>query len=170
MKSICLRFLGDLKTYAATDAILHKTFNTFFHPIAASAIPANKMSNGYYSPEFEMEWQVQIGSKLYPEMSVRSVSESMYQLLKCVGILNSSVHSLDITNRDYYTYKHIIGLDLEKMLQAGFTGLNSKAGDLITIKSKCLSDQNAAQATHICIILHADIILNIRDNGVEVFE
>ena len=105
------------------------------------------MSDGYYSTEFEMEWQVQIGSKLYPEMSVRSVSESMYQLLKCVGILNSAVHSLDITNRDYYTYKHIIGLDLEKVLQAGFTGLNSKAGDLIFIKTKC---QNAAHATQFC--------------------
>ena len=138
--------------------------------MAGSAIPANKMSNGYYNPDYEMEWQVQIGSKLYPEMSVRSVSESMYQLLKCVGILNSSVHSLDITNRDYYTYKFIIGLDLEKVLNAGFTGLNSKAGDLISIKTKCLSDDNNAQATQIFIVLHADIILNIRDNGVEVFE
>ena len=128
------------------------------------------MSNGYDNPDFELEWQVQIGSKLYPEMSVRSVSESMYQLWKCVGILNSAVHSLDITNRDYYTYKFIIGLDLEKVLNAGFTGLNSKAGDSISIQTKCLSDDNNAQATQIFIVLHADIILNIRDNGVEVFE
>ena len=84
-----------------------------------------------------------------------------------MGILNSSVHSLDISDRDYYTYKYIIGLDLEKVIQAGFTGLNSKAGDLISIKTKCMNGHGTP--TQMQIILHADIILNIRDNGVEVF-
>jgi hypothetical protein len=128
----------------------------------------NDTASGSFQPESEMEWQIQIGSRLFPEYSVRSCSESYYQLLKCMGILNSSFHSIDINNKDYHTYKFIIGLDLEKVLQAGFTGINTKAGDLLTVKTKCMN--GAGTPTWMHIILHADCILNISDNGVSVFE
>ena len=121
-----------------------------------------------YSPEFEMEWQVQIGSRLYPEYSVRSTSESWYQLQKCLGFLNSSFHSIDINGKEYRHFKFIIGLDLEKVLGAGFTGINTKAGDLLTIKTKSLAEDHHATKMH--IILHADCILNISDSGVCLFE
>jgi hypothetical protein len=131
----------------------------------------NKLNDlDFYDPSAELEWQIQIGSKLYPEYPVRSVSESMYQLLKCLGILNSSFHSIDITGREYWHYKFIIGLDLEKVLGSGFTGINTKAGDLITIKTKCNIADTIWNAKKMHIILHADMILNIRDSGIEVFE
>jgi hypothetical protein len=121
-----------------------------------------------YDPHRELEWQVQIGSRLFPEYSCRSVSESFYQLQKCLGILNSNFHSIDIDSRDYRHLKYIIGLDLERVLGAGFTGINTKAGDLMTIKTKSLAQYGNASQMH--VILHADCILNISDNGVSVFE
>jgi len=70
-------------------------------------------------------------------------------------------------------------MDFEKVLEAGHTGLSTRAGDLMTIKTKCLSPDAAAtgdahanifNATQMHVILHADAILNISDNGVSVFE
>jgi len=56
------------------------------------------------------------------------------------------------------------------VLAAGFTGLNTKAGDLLTVKVKHTSTDTTALAERMHVILHADMILNIRDTGVEVME
>jgi len=162
LKSI---FISHYMGWGQPESVVHKEFNTFYHPMALSQRNTGK---DLYDANRELEWQVQIGSRLYPEYSVRSTSESYYQLLKCLGILNSSFHSIDINSKDYRHFKFIIGLDLEKVLQAGFTGINTKAGDLLTIKTKSLAaDQNAIKMH---VVLHADCIMNIRDSGVEVFE
>ena len=54
------------------------------------------------------------------------------------------------------------------MLAAGFTGMNTKAGDLMTVRAKCLDPTNAPDS--LTVVLHSDQILNIRDTGVEVLE
>ena len=108
---------------------------------------------------------------MYPETSIRSVQEAFTQLAKCLGINNSAFHGVDILPLEYRSHKFIIGIDTEKILEAGFTGINTKAGDLMVIKVK----QNAGIAQiNLCnkmyITLHSDNILNIRDSGVEVFD
>ncbi len=75
---------------------------------------------------------------------------------------------IDISEQNYRNLKFVIGLDLEKVLQAGFTGINTKAGDLLTVKTKSLATTDNATMMH--IILHADMILNISDNGVSVYD
>jgi len=160
LKSIFISHVGDISN-DATARLLHKEFNTFYHPMKT-------VTDNTYDPAKEFEWQIQIGSRLYPEYSVRSNSESYYQLLKCLGILSSAFHSIDIAGRDYRRLKFIIGLDLERVLGAGFTGINTKAGDLLTINTKSLALENNPTRMH--VILHADAILNISDSGVSVFE
>ena len=59
---------------------------------------------------------------------------------------------------------------LEKVLEAGFSGLNTKAGDLMTIKINQRDVPTLNLATGMRVILHSDNILNIRDTGVEVFD
>jgi hypothetical protein len=112
---------------------------------------------------------LQIGSKLYPEYPARSHSEAFYQLKKSIGIQASPLHSIDITKHEYQNNKLIIGLDLEKVLEAGWTGINTRAGDLLTIKFKhaeCLPDSKLATGLH--TILVSDNILTLGDTGVEV--
>ena len=139
-----------------------KDFNDFYHP------------SGDWAEIFqdkELEIQVQIGSKMYPEMPIRSHQEAFYQLTKCLGINNSAFHGVDILPLEYRSHAFITAMDLEKILEAGFTGINTKAGDLMTVKVK--QSQGIAQV-NICnkiyITLHSDQILNIRDTGVEVFD
>ena len=77
---------------------------------------------------------------------------------------------MDIQADTYRNRKFILAIDTEKVLSAGFTGLNTKAGDLLTVKVKHTSNLQADWADKMQVILHADMIVNIRDTGVEVLE
>jgi hypothetical protein len=90
----------------------------------------------YYDYQDEIQWQLQIGSKNFPEMPVRSLAETFYQLKKALGIHGSAFHSLSITPDQYRTDHFIIGIDTEKILEAGFTGLNTRSGDLMVVRGK----------------------------------
>ena len=73
--------------------------------------------------------------------------------------------------QEYRSHKLIIGIDTEKILEAGWTGINTKAGDLMCIKVKQASGITQAKICNkMYITLHADCILTIRDSGCEVFD
>ena len=101
---------------------------------------------------------------------MQSLSENFYQLRKTLGIHTSSFHNIDLGAAEYRNRKFVLAIDTEKVLSAGFTGLNTKAGDLLTIEIKHVSPNNADWADTMQVILHADMIVNIRDTGVEVLE
>ncbi|MFM7989840.1 MAG: hypothetical protein ACKPKO_62050, partial [Candidatus Fonsibacter sp.] len=84
----------------------------------------------------EFEFHMQIGSKLYPEYPIRSHAEAFYQLKKTLGFQASTYNASNITGSHYRESKIVIGIDTEKVLEAGFTGLNTRAGDLLTVKFK----------------------------------
>ena len=145
-----------------TGSDFRKAFNDFYHPSGDYLVQRQ---------DREIEFQIQIGSKLYPEYPIRSVQEAFTQLAKCLGINNSAFHGVDIIAAEYRSHKFIIGIDTEKILEAGFTGINTKAGDLMVIKVKQasgISQENLCNKMY--ITLHSDQILNIKDNGVEVFD
>ena len=99
------------------------------------------------------------------------MAEHFYQLRKTLGIHSTNFHSCDITDDTYRNNNFIIGVDTEKVLAAGFTGLNTKAGDLMTVKVINQPGVIAAELPNtIYIVLHSDMVMNIRDTGVEVFE
>jgi hypothetical protein len=148
-------------TGGALNTDLARDWNYMYHPLAQSA---------YWDPNQEMELQIQVGSKLFPEYACKTTREAYAQLKKCMGIQGSTWHAFNITEAEYRKSKFIFGIDTEKMLQAGFTGLNTKAGDLMTIRSKCLTSTTANIHDSMFVILHSNQILNIRDTGVEIME
>jgi hypothetical protein len=111
-----------------------------------------------------------IGSKSYPEYPIRSHNEAFYQLKKTLGVQASSVHNFDITAAEYRDFKFILGTDCEKVLDAGFTGINTRAGDLMSVSLKYASAETIRLADRIHIVLHSDQILEIRDSGCQVFD
>ncbi len=52
-----------------------------------------------------------------------------------------------------------------KQLSAGFAGLNTKNGDLMTIKTKSVSSNAIDHPTRIYVTLHSDDVLKIRDES-----
>jgi hypothetical protein len=138
-----------------------RDWNDFYHPMAAS--------NSYMSSE-EFEIQLQIGGKKFPEYPLRSQATTFSALRKCMGINNSSFHSINIDPYQYRSHSFVIGVDLEKSLNCAFSGENIKNGSLLTLMMKNNTSFSAHYPTSINVIMHCDCILNIRDTGVEVLD
>ena len=66
----------------------------------------------------------------------------------------------------------MVGIDTEKSLGASWTGLNTRAGDLLTVKMSSNTDLAVAavQATQMFIVLHSDNVMEISDGGVAVYD
>ena len=161
-------FVTLQKDHANTT--VHKNWNYFFSPLSV----LNEAGTLTHNPDGEFEFQLQIGSKLFPEYPIRSHAEAYYQLKKTLGVQASAVHNFDISAVEYRDHKFILGTDCEKVLDAGFTGINTRAGDLMTIKFRNNKDrinaENDTVAKRLHVVLHSDQIMEIRDTGVAVFD
>ena len=145
-----------------------KQWNDFYSPASAYIGGSSIMT---YNKAGEFEFQLQCGSKLYPEFPIKSHAEAFYQLQKSLGVQASNLHNFNINGVEYRDNKFIIGIDMEKVLEAGWTGLNTRAGDLLTIKFKYDSGLNNLYfADRMRVVLHSDQILEIRDSGCAVFD
>ena len=168
LKSVFINFDGSHQADSDADNdadFFHRSFNTFMSPMTNANFAGER-----YNFDKEFQWQLQIGSKMFPEFPCRSMAETFYQLQKALGIHGSAFHSLSITPDQYRNDHFIIGVDTEKILEAGFTGLNTKAGDLMVVRGKGANGILPTWATQIYIILHTDQILEIRDSGCQVFD
>jgi hypothetical protein len=164
-----------------------KSWRAFWSPMSPENGYHSGDADGSYfrhNNEGEFSFQIQIGSKLYPEYPIRSHSEAYYQLKKTLGIQASDVHSFDINPRQYRDNRMVMAIDCEKVLDAGWTGLNTRAGDLMSVKFEFNNRGNigtpvlpadaakvgARLADRMHIVLHSDQIMEIRDSGVQVFD
>ncbi|MFM7986061.1 MAG: hypothetical protein ACKPKO_42780, partial [Candidatus Fonsibacter sp.] len=101
----------------------NKMFNDFFSPMSQNTMLW--VTQQYADGEFE--FHMHIGSKLYPEYLIRSQAEAFYQLRNTLGFQATPYHATHITRSEYRESKFIVGIDTEKVLEAGFTGLNTRA-------------------------------------------
>ena len=138
--------------------VAYKRANDFFyHPCSI---------NGQLTLSNEHSYQVQIGSKPIPEYPVNSLSESYSQLKKTVG------RAFKMHSSWYRSRKCIIGLDLEKVSGAGFTGLSIKAGDLLTLNFKDCDADGAVDGVpaRVFCALNYDDVLNVQDSGIQLLD
>ncbi len=111
-----------------------------------------------------------MGVKKNPENEIRGHSHAFFELKKCLGVQASALHSFDISTMEYRSHRLIIGIDCEKQLSAGWTGMNTKMGDLLNIRFNHLRCPPEKRATQMYVTLHADCVLEIRDSGVEIYD
>ena len=84
------------------------------------------------------------------------------------------MHDFDISAVQYRDYKFILGTDCAKVLDAGYTGLSTRAGDLMSVSLKynnsgtLVSGVYPRLADRIHIALPSDQTLEIRDSGCQV--
>ena len=113
------------------------------------------------------QFWIQVGSKLIPEYPIRDCTEAFYNLRKTV------VHPINIFSNWYHSTKYIIGLVMGKTKDS-HSGLNTKAGDLLTINFRdCHEptiDTELSVPSRIYCVLHYDAVLNIRSEGVELLD
>ena len=149
-----------------TNNIVYKPWNSFYSPMESFT----GADLNIYDADGEIaDFQIQVGSKLFPEYPIRSHAEAYYQLRKTMG-KHDQHNSFDITQHEYRCRKFVLGIDMEKVLEAGYTGLNTRAGDLMNIRFDHTSSSNTTWATSMHIVLTSDQILEVRDSGVQVFD
>ena len=125
-------------------------------------------SNNKYSQNGEFEFQVSVGSKNMPDYPIRSHAEAFSQLRKCMR-----AESFDITPNEYRRRKFVLGLDFEKAgAGVGFSGMNTKSGDLMNLRWQTLNSQTDAEnyPKQMHIVLVADCVCEIRDSGIQVYD
>ena len=152
---------GDLATNLGT-----KEWNDFFSPMYEYA----KGADNQFNSDGEFEAQFQLGAKLYPEYPIRSHAEAFYQLRKTLGHQSSNLHNFDVNSHEYRTCKFIWATDMERVLEAVFTGMSTRAGDILNISFNHNDGTAANYATSMHVVLHSDQIMEIRDGGVTVFD
>ena len=86
-------------------------------------------------------------------------------------ILGSTAGNLGIMGQQYQKLHHIIALDTEKTLQGGYTGLDMKRGQLMTVKFKATNPtelEAKRMPDNVHDVLHRDQILDIGFTGTQV--
>ena len=136
---------------------------TFYHPNAEDA--------GTYNPDKEVQFQLQLGASLFPQYPCTNLSECFYHLKKSLNLPDFHQHSIGIKFDNYRKNKFIFGFSFEKVPELNWSGLNSKAGQMLLIKILGSSGITSADvATSMQSILEAQMILEIRDIGITIFD
>ena len=100
-----------------------------------------------------LECQVGIGSKLFPETPIASTAEFFEHLRKLVSH-HDDKGSMDIDLRQYEDQSFIVGVSTHKVLQGtAYNGLNTRSGDLVTIRLNSLQDGTGADIVTKCFVI-----------------
>ena len=174
LKTVFITFDNPLNDDKSNMSLVQKDFNNFISSFVSSAAGASG-KGGWgqtYNYQNELEYQVQIGSKMVPEYPCRSASQAFFELKKSLGIHGSAFHSISPTFSQYINDHFIIGCDCENVLEAAWAGLNLKAGQLLCVR---LKGANSSASTFILpqkiyITLQSDQILEIRDSSASVYD
>ena len=140
-----------------------KNFNTYYHPMGGPGDGGG--TDGVYDFGREVQFQVQIGSKSIPERPIESISQAYYNFKKALGKKTIGPKSLD-----YIVNKFAYGLDLEAVPGVMGQGLNTRQGDLMTIKLKSEAAIAAAMPSEITVYLMAQSVVELRDSGTNVLD
>jgi hypothetical protein len=145
-------------------AVWHtKNWNSFYSPMAKDTLTAHTT---HIEANEITSLQLQIGSFLIPQYPIRSHSECFYSLRKALGLASNTIANIDIDGNEYRNNKFIVAMDCEKILGLAFTGTNTK-NSLMTVRLKTEQDN---KADRIQILLTAEMVLEVSDAGIAVFD
>ena len=130
-----------------------------------------ELDNAYNSDK-ELEFQIQLGGKLYPEYPCRSISEAFSILKQTMNLPDWGLHSVGIDFRQFTSNKFIFAMSFEKMPQASWSGTNTMSGQILLIKLNAVNTSTISGdiAQTMFITVQSENILEIRDSAVSIFE
>ena len=146
----------------------NKRFCRFYHPHQSH----DSSVEGIYDVNKDLEFQIQLGSKLFPEYPCNSLSQCFYHLRKALNLPVFHQHSISIDFKQYRDRQFIFGFSFEKVPDSSYTGINTRAGQqmLIKIKPAGTAIPVADMPDEMFITLLSEQILEIRDLGLKVFD
>jgi hypothetical protein len=113
-------------------------------------------------------FQLQLGSKLWPEQPMSSMPEMYETLRKAVGTHNQDFKNISIDRLQFIDKSFIIGVDLEKNLGDPFSAQNTRAGDVLRLVFNNI--EPGANLTSCYVHLIGSSVVEIRETGAFVFD
>ena len=133
----------------------------------------NEETTQLYNADKEIQIYLQLGSKLYPEYPCNNISECFYRLKEALNLPDYHQHAIAIKFENYVKNKFIFAVSFEKIADADWSGVNTKAGQILMVNCKAMSDAGITAtniATTMYTLLEVQQILEIRDVGVTVYD
>ena len=145
-----------------------KEFCRFYHPHQTH----DEQAEGIYDVNKDLEWQIQIGSQLFPEYPCNSLTQCFYHLRKALNLPVFHQHSLAVDFIQYRDRQFIFGFNFERVVDSSYSGLNLRAGQQMVIKVKPAgtSIPTNEMSDQMYITMLSEQILEIRDLGLKVFD
>jgi len=141
---------------------------SFYHPMNSG--DDDILGKTIYNPNLELEFQIQLGGKLYPEYPCRTVNECFSILKETLNLPEKYQHVVSILFDDYIRNRFIFGMDFEKVPDVDWTGINTKAGQILIVKVKGGSGITTNIATSMFSTLVTQVVLEIRDVGCNLYD
>ena len=152
-------------SYATNEAPYAKPSFIFFHPM-------HENRSGY-APADELEISMQLGNVRVPEQPCQSLAEAFYHLKQALNLPDHHQHSLGIRLKQYRQDKFIAGFSFERVSDAAYTAINTKAGQILLVNMKAISPASIATgkiADVLFSVLQVEQILEIRDQGITIYD
>jgi hypothetical protein len=140
---------------------------TFHHPMDEDT------SSFSYNSEKEISLYMQLGSKIYPEYACNNISECFYRLKEALNLPEHHQHAISINFQSYTKNKFIFAISFEKIPDAEWSGVNTKAGQILMVNCKAMNEAGITSpniATTMYTLLEVQQILEIRDVGCTVYD
>ena len=140
----------------------------FYHPHQSH----DSAVEGIYDVNKDLEFQIQLGSKLFPEYPCNSLTQCFYHLRKALNLPVFHQHSISIDFKQYRDRQFIFGFSFERLIDSSYTGINTRAGQqmLIRVKSAGATIPVDDMPDEMFITMLSEQILEIRDLGLKVFD
>ena len=160
LSAIYVTFMDD------SDIVERNIVTSFANPSEKTEI-----ASIYSHEEMLMEFQCQIGSKLWPETPAKG-PQLFNMLREATAVYDESIRTLAITPQAYKRTQFVIGVPLQSVPGAFASGYNTRSGDLLNIRARNLNQQGGSKigASRIFCFLHSACILSIREGGVDVLD
>jgi hypothetical protein len=157
-------------TFYADSALplpFRKPTITFHHPM-------DEMSqSAFYDPDKELQIYMQLSFKLYPGYPCNNLSECFYRLKEAMHLPEYHQHAISIKFQNYVRNKFIFCVSFEKIQDAEWSGVNTKAGQVLMVNVKAMNETGTTSAniaTTMYTLLQAQQILEVRDVGCTVYD
>ena len=139
-----------------------------FHPHPAH----NPLDEGIHDKNKDFEFQIQLGSKLYPEYPCNSITQCLYHLGKALNSPMFHQHSTNINFKQYRDRQFIFAFSFEKVPDSSYTGINTRAGQqmLLRVKPAGATIPANEMPDKLYITMLSEQILEIKDLGLKVFD
>ena len=141
-----------------------KEFCRFYHPHQNH----EPLDAAVYDKNEDLEFQIQLGSKLYPEYPCKSITQFFYHLRKALSLPMFHQHSMNISFKQYRDRQFIFAFSFEKVPDSCNTGINTRAGQQLLLRVKPAG--TTIPATEMPDTMLSEQILEIKDLGLNVFD